>query len=138
MEPTTAIKLGGAAAAVAAVPLVFGVSGPTIMAACSGALFSMAYRESAVWDGIIKPIGATKLERRIKAALATLGVAFTLISSAFIASWAVLVLPHIVGGADIPRPPFAGLLGFAAQWWIPVVINSGKKALADKIEGMGK
>lgn len=120
-------KTAAAAATVTAVtvdasPEILGVQAGVLLAACAGALFSLAYSPPEAWRELMALPAGSAVKRATAFALRGLAMAFTLVVNAFVAAWVVSSLPHFPGfgwSGSIPPVPAAGLLAFAGQHVIP-------------------
>lgn len=131
---TTAQLITGTAAAavtITAVPTehmaVLGIAADTLLAACAGALFGLAYTKPETWQRFMALPDGTLGERVLCATLRGAGLLFTLACNALLAGWCVEILPHLPGmtwTAKITPQPFAGVLAFAGQFTIPKAIRA--------------
>jgi len=132
---TTAQLITGAVAAAAVtittVPpehvAVLGIAADTLLAACAGALFGLAYTKPETWQRFMALPDGTLGERVLCATLRGAGLLFTLACNALLAGWCVEILPHLPSmtwTAKIAPQPFAGVLAFAGQFTIPKAIRA--------------
>jgi hypothetical protein len=119
------------AVTITAVPVdhvaVLGINADTLLAACAGALFGLAYTKPETWQRFMALPEGTRAERALCAILRGGGLVFTLACNALLAGWLVEILPHLpmLGWtARIAPQPFAGVLAFVGQFTIPKAIRS--------------
>lgn len=129
---TTAIAAGLTATVVTHQTFILGIPAGVLLAACAGALFGLAYTQPEAWGRLLAiPPGST-LTRAGWIALRACGLLTTLCAIALSSAWSVSVLPHLPGfgwASDVPPVPFAGLLAFTGQRFIPKAIAAGERWL---------
>lgn len=112
--------------------LILGIPAGVALAACAGALFGLAYTNPEAWGRLLAIPAGTRMVRAGWVVLRTGGLLTTLCAIALSSAWSVSVLPHIpfFGWAgDIPPVPFAGLLAFTGQRFIPKAIAAVERWL---------
>lgn len=126
------VVAGTAAAAVTvtAVPVeavnVLGIAADTLLAACAGALFGLAYTKPETWQRFMALPNGSTAQRALWAAVRGGGLLFTLACNALLAGWCVEILPHLpmmAWTSKVAPQPFAGVLAFVGQFTIPKAIR---------------
>lgn len=129
-----AIKLGAAAGAASAVvpAIILGVESSTLIAACAGALCSLAYSRPETWGAALDLDDATTTRRAAQFVLRALALSGALVANAFVAAWAASTLPHVPGftwANAAPLPALAGLLAFSSQRIVPPAMAAATRWL---------
>lgn len=141
-DPTSAgaIGAGAAAAVVAIAPAATVMGAPLAMltAGLTGALLGLAYTKPEAWAKLTD-IPEGKLWRRCCwFAFRAGGVAFTLVSTAYVVVWSLQIAPHYEWTAWLAKPPqepLSAVLSYIGLRLIPVIIEAARKRIERRGEG---